>query len=597
MPKRVKARGRDSRVLELENALERAREASEGLRRVGMAVGATGELDELLTLIVEVTTQVLHGERATLYLREGDQLVSRVKIGDAARAIRVPLGHGIAGHVAKTGRVERIRDAPAHPRFDPSWDQASGFQTRSMLAVPINDYAGATVGVLQVLNKVGADGATLPFTRYDTEILRALAAQAAVSIDKAQLFARMTSTTERLERSLRDFALLYELETAMSRADSMEDLARCVIAKVATACGASGGAVLHATHEGRLVQYLANVARPNDVLILSIRPGDGIAARAHAERRSQASEGKAPAEPRRFGTRLGLHIGAAIAEPLCGDCGGGAIAVYGAGTKRFGVEDQELLRLVSANVATQFELLEARGARERARRLETIGHLLSGVMHDLRTPLTVIRGNTQLMELCDDPRRRREHGRVVTEQFAVIRDMQHDLLAYARGEAHLLMRSTELRPFLEALCEQVRAEATRVGVRIELELSEGGSASFDAGKLARALLNLMHNAVEAMADSGGSLSLRTRRDGDRLIIDVSDTGPGLPAEIASRLFEPFVTKGKPEGTGLGLYNARKIVEEHDGTVSVSTSSKGTTFSIVLPRGNLLSRRPPSSRNP
>ncbi len=590
MDKRATALRRDRRVAELEAALERAREAEAGLRRVGMAVGTTDDLEALLALVVDVTTQVLHAERATLYLREGEQLVSRVKVGDTKRSIAVAIGRGVAGHVAKTGRAMRIADAYADPRFDPSWDTESGFRTRSVLAVPISDHVGASVGVIQVLNKTGADGEPLPFTRYDTDLLRALAAQAAVSIENARLFAQMAATTTRLEHTLSDFALLYELETAMSRADSVKELARCVIAKVAAACGAAGGAVLHATKEGRLVQFMASAASPGEVFAVPVRRGEGIAARAYDEQKSQFAEGRPAAEPRRLTTRLGHDVAAAMAEPLGAEVGG-AVAMYAAGPKRFGPADQELLRLVSANVATQLEVLQARDARERARRLETIGRLLSGVMHDLRTPLTVIRGNTQLMELSDDAARRKRLGGTVEEQFAVIRDMQQDLLAYARGESTLLKRFTELAPFLEDLRGQVQPDASRAGVHIALELNESGSASFDAGKLARALLNLMHNAVEAMAEDGGVLTLRTRREDERVVIDVADTGPGLPPDVGRRLFEPFVTKGKPEGTGLGLFNARQIVDEHEGSLTVATSPAGTIFSVGLPRGNPQSRRP------
>jgi signal transduction histidine kinase len=86
-----------------------------------------------------------------------------------------------------------------------------------------------------------------------------------------------------------------------------------------------------------------------------------------------------------------------------------------------------------------------------------------------------------------------------------------------------------------------------------------------------------------MGERGGRLILRFRREGGDLMIEVSDTGRGIPSEIRDRLFGTFVTAGKAHGTGLGLSIVKKIVEEHAGSVDVETSSAGTTFSLRLPQ--------------
>ena len=98
------------RVAELEAALGRARVASDALRRVSVAVGSTRDVDELLELIVDATTEVLSADRTTLYLLRDNMLVSRIKVGDdELKTIRVAPGQGIAGHVAQTGRSGRAR--------------------------------------------------------------------------------------------------------------------------------------------------------------------------------------------------------------------------------------------------------------------------------------------------------------------------------------------------------------------------------------------------------------------------------------------------------------------------------------------------------
>ncbi|MEZ4439438.1 MAG: GAF domain-containing protein [Polyangiaceae bacterium] len=595
-PKRREEREGD-RVAALELALERARAVGDALRRVGMAVGSTEELEELLTLIVNTTTEVLEAERATLYLLdESGRLVSRVKKGGELEEIVLDVGQGVAGDVAATGEPTRVSDAYEDPRFDREWDVKSGFRTRSILGVPVKNHAGETIGVLQVLNKRARHGRASVFTPFDQELLVALATQAAVSVDKAALFARLKSqneelqsTTRRLERTLRDLELLYDIESHMSRADTVSELARCTILLTAQACSASAGALLYQPADGGdLTLYVVNTQEPTEVREVVVQPGEGIAARA-LDQGTVLNIGSARQvrDPRRVRELLGISVRTAIAAPLLGDFHGvgGALALYnhekGA---TFSDEDASLLRLVSVNVHTQLMLLDSRRQRERAERIGSVGNLLSGVMHDLKTPLSVISGYVQLMATTEDAATRAKQLETVTEQFEIIAAMQRDLLAYARGDTTLLIRKVYLGRFGEALARQFGPELERHKIRLELDLRNSGVAYFDEGNMLRALGNLVRNAIEALEKSRrkGRLHVVTDRDGEDLVIQVIDNGPGVPRGIRKKLFEPFVTSGKKTGTGLGLSNVRKIVEEHGGTIDVESSSSGTVFTITIP---------------
>ena len=237
--------------------------------------------------------------------------------------------------------------------------------------------------------------------------------------------------------------------------------------------------------------------------------------------------------------------------------------------------------------------MESRRRRERAERLGSIGRLLSGVMHDLRTPLTVVSGYMQLMEATDDSTLRTEYGNTVREQFEVISAMQRDLLAYARGETAMLVRKVYLGRFCDAIATQFKPELSAARIDLVVDLTHKGVAYFDEGRMGRAVGNLVRNAIEAMEGDGGTLTITCGCDDEDLVLTVSDTGKGIPKAIRGRLFEPFVTKGKTMGTGLGLANVKKIVEEHGGTVDVRSSKKGTTFSIRIPSA----MRPHSLRSP
>ncbi len=142
------------------------------------------DLDALLRIIAEATTQLLDADRATIFLVDVDrgELWSKVALGTGVGEIRLPLGVGIAGAVAQTGMTVNIPDAYADPRFDRQTDLRSGYRTRSLLTYPMNAHDGRVIGVFQAVNKAGG-----PFTGDDEDTLSSLAASAAVAVENAQL--------------------------------------------------------------------------------------------------------------------------------------------------------------------------------------------------------------------------------------------------------------------------------------------------------------------------------------------------------------------------------------------------------------------------
>src|SRR5580700_6007599 len=233
---------------------------SKALREVGSALGTTLDLDQLLELILDKITEALEADRATLYLLDeaNDELVSRIAQGPDVRSIRLKIGHGIAGHVARTGKPLHVRDAYKDTRFSPEWDMLTGYRTRSILAAPMKNHLGRTIGVIQVLNKKRGE-----FTETDSIILAALATQAAISIDNSRLFLSVTQknmqlldTKEQLEHRVRDLKLLFDLESAMGRATSLDELFTGVLAEGIRVCEARAGAVMLREESGALTLHM-----------------------------------------------------------------------------------------------------------------------------------------------------------------------------------------------------------------------------------------------------------------------------------------------------------------------------------------------------
>ena len=143
------------------------------------------DLDALLLLIAEHTTQMVDADRATIFIVDQDrgEIWSRVALGTGE--IRVPIGRGLSGTVAQTGETINIPEAYADPRFNQETDRRTGYRTRSLITFPMRSRGdGRVIGVFQVLNKRGG-----PFTNEDEEMLGALAASAAVAVENAQLLA------------------------------------------------------------------------------------------------------------------------------------------------------------------------------------------------------------------------------------------------------------------------------------------------------------------------------------------------------------------------------------------------------------------------
>jgi signal transduction histidine kinase len=588
----------ETRIAELEDALAREIRISSALREVSLALGATLDLDHLLELILGKITEALEADRATLYLLDEarDELVSRVVHGGDVRSIRLRTGQGIAGYVARTGKPLHVRDPYKDPRFSPEWDMISGYRTRSILAAPMKNHLGKTIGVVQVLNKRSGE-----FSDTDSVVLAALAMQAAVSIDNSRLFLSVTQknmqlleTKEQLENKVRDLKLLFDLEHAMGRSTSLEELFVAVLGEAMRSSDARAAAVALRDGElGRITLHLVD-DKHRKVRRFPIHEGQGLVGHAmrHNELLLVADAQNDDRNDADLDKKIGFKTTNALIVPLEGEDEKplGAVALY---NKRhvlgFSDEDRDLLILIAANASTAVRLQLAREAREREQRLTTIGRLLSGVIHDLKTPLTVISGYVQLMQAADERKTRDHHAEAILKQFEHIGAMQREVLEFARGERNVLVRKVYLQRFFEEVRMSLEHELAKQGIELVVDLQDRGTARFDEGKILRIVHNLARNAAEAMGAKGGTFTIKVSRDKDKeqdkddLVVTFSDTGPGIPREIEHRLFQSFVTSGKKGGTGLGLAIVKKIADEHNGTITVESSPKGATFRLRLPQ--------------
>ena len=226
---------------------------------------------------------------------------------------------------------------------------------------------------------------------------------------------------------------------------------------------------------------------------------------------------------------------------------------------------------------TQRELLDAE-------RLATIGRMASLISHDLRHSLAAVMANAEF--LCESnltPEQREDLYAEIRIAVNQMTGLIESLLEFSRTRESLRPSYGDVRSAVERAVQGVKAhpEFQRIRIRISGEGSTEGW--FDFKKLERVFLNLLLNACEVVPAESGEINIGLRRKGESLEIRIEDNGPGIADAVRDRLFEPFVSHGKENGTGMGLTVVQKILQDHGGDVAVEqTSVSGTTFRVNIP---------------
>ena len=580
-------------ALRLQNVVERERAKLRALQDISSALGSTLDLGELLDMILDRISEVIEADRSTLYLldEETDELWSKVVQGDEVHEIRLKPGEGLAGAVASTGRPLNIKDAYQDVRFDAAWDRATGYRTRSTLCVPMKNQHGRTIGVVQVLNKNEGH-----FTVGDEALLTALASHAAVSIENSKLFLsvvgkniELLETKEQLEKKIRELDVLFEITQVAASAMELDDLLAGVLARTMRATDAEAASILIADeYTGDLTFRAAVGGEPDRVKKMKIKAGQGISGWVAENGRPQIVN-QAEDDPRHsthISDAVGYHPKSVLCVPLRWDDGAGALQLLNksGGRAPFIDDDLKMATVIAGHLSTAIAQAQSRAQKARQERLSTLGRFLSSMLHDLKTPLTVISGYTQILVQEGDEDERRKLAAAVRRQVQLLTTMMGETLAFAKGERRILIRRVYLHNFFEDLAEQLKPDLAERGIRLELALGDRGIAHFDEEKMQRVFHNLARNAAEAIGEPGGACRLEVdRADDGSLVLTFADDGPGVSEEIREKLFESFTTHGKKGGTGLGLAIVQSLVEDHGGTVTVDSKPGRTAFQIVLPQ--------------
>ena len=525
------------------------------LHEITQLASSTRDWDEMLRIVIDRTTDAMRTDVASLYLHEKREGLLRLVATnglDRRNIGRVTLrvGEGITGWVANARVPLAARDVRKEPRF--KWVRgADQPQFISMLSVPLV-VRDDVVGVMNVQTAHARD-----FSKEEIDFLQTIANQVAGIIDKARL-------QREAERKLHEVSALFEVSNVLTSTLDLDEVLQLVVDRLVRVYpGASGAILLRDTDGSARVR-----ARSGDLA----KPALQATHRALAEARPIVAFDHL-AVPLLVGDRLLGAVGLQV--PDYKEFLDAEVAFVGALANQaaLAIDKASLYALERQTAETLRELDLARS------------EFVAVVTHDLRTPLSVIRGHLDL--LAESGGDRSAYAAIAqVERLDGLVDRILTSVRDDRPEVSVRRTRFDLRATTTAALKELAPLLRRHKVRAPRAATTPLWVRGDRRKTAEVIGGLLHNATK-YAPTGTAISIAIAKDGERATVRVADEGPGVAKEDRERIFHPFVrgngaAQGIP-GTGIGLYTCRRIVEAQGGRLWYEDANgHGAAFVFSLP---------------
>lgn len=211
-------------------------------------------------------------------------------------------------------------------------------------------------------------------------------------------------------------------------------------------------------------------------------------------------------------------------------------------------------------------------------KLNVVGQMAAGIAHEIRNPMTTVRGFLQLLSVNNEFKNYTEYFDTMIEELERDNTIISRFLSMAEDKV-LEVAEENLNKIIGSIAPLIQAEAIMINKYIKLELGEIPNVMLGENDIRQLILNLVRNGLDASAEYDG-LTIRTFAVDDKVVLSVQDNGKGIGQEVLDNLGTPFLTT-KENGTGLGLFICYNIVEKHNASLEIDTGSSGTTFSVLF----------------
>lgn len=540
------------------------------LYEASRALGSTIKLDVLLDMIIRLCTEVLHARIGSIMLLNDDRtfLTIAAAIGleeEVIRTTRLPIGSSIAGYVAQNGDPLFVTDVGRDPRFKRE-NRPERYGHASLLSAPLK-VKNEVIGVINIAHRESGE----PFGEHDLKLLVTFAGQAAAAIANAETF-------HKLERRVLELTTLQDIADAMSRAVSAENLQEIIFWGIRNLMPAELSLWFRWNDKDSTLTFAGSAGNTRIDLDFSVKV-DPARMATPAGVRDLILSHLPPTEKSHIPTAsfsVTLIYGVTgLAYVFC---------LASSQTGRLSEEDENIAGLIARQAATMYE-------RERsilnATRLLTMGKMISEISHDMRKPLTNIRGSLQILrsrwpELAEG----NDLFRTAEEEVLHINELVRELVDFSNPNKYQTER-VDIAAVLARAAHLVKPDMEKNRIACQSEFEPDLPEMFvNKNQIMEMFLNLIINAIDAIGPEGGTIKLRAhRQDHDNrpmIRIEIADTGCGISEKDKGSIFDRYYTT-KETGTGLGLSVVERIISAHSGKIEVqSRVGEGTTFVLHLP---------------
>ena len=557
------------------------------LYQVSNVIHSTLDSQQALDLILGEAVRIMNATSGSVVLVNPNTGLLEIQAAHglpaAARDLKLRIGEGITGWVARNGRPARVGDVRQDARY-----VIVGEDIRSELAVPM-EVNGELRGVLNVdANRENA------FSSEDQELLEALALQAARAIQNTWL-------CEQLRLKAQLFEALARVSQVINSTLNLDDVLHHVTREACALMGAKMSSLMMLTADSEWLELRASfgagpqyIGKPHLSVAESLL---GVVVRRKKPLQLENVQTSTRYQNVAIAEREGL-VSLLSVPLLFGEKANGTLNVYTGQAHSFSNEEIRLLSAFAELSVTAIEkarlyerIVDVEEQLRQNEKLSAIGLLAAEVAHEIRNPLTVMKMMYHSLDLkfpVADPRAK--DARIMGEKIEHLNKIVEQILDFART-AEPKFAPVNLNQLIGDLSLLVRHKLKNQNVQLVQNLADDlPTILVDATQLEQAFLNLTLNAAEAMPH-GGKLTITTRlaraprtsAQPTHVLIEFKDTGEGMTEEVRQRAFSSLLSTTKRKGTGIGLAIVARVVEAHRGEVeALSRVGIGTTMRIRLP---------------